>query len=112
MSVPVNLSDELVSTAQQEAAAKNRSLADQIELWAALGKLVATEATRPTQSLHDCLMSVDTPAGREKLRQYLASRPYPHFEAIKGKSGEYIRIDADGTRTQGRFVDGSFQTTI
>jgi hypothetical protein len=52
--------------------------------------------------------SVDTDAGRDRLRDYLDSRPFPHFEACPDDAGMLIQIEADGTRTRGRFVNRLF----
>ena len=50
-----------------------------------------------------CLRSVKTRAGEKRLSTYLATRPFPHFEAA-AKPGLVVKTDADGTRTTGRFV--------
>jgi hypothetical protein len=39
----------------------------------------------------------------------LESTPYPHFEAAPGRPGLLVRIEADGSRTIGRFVNREFQ---
>jgi hypothetical protein len=51
---------------------------------------------------------VGTPAGRDKLRAYLESELYPHFEAHPTKAGLLIRTDENGARTVGRFVNREF----
>jgi uncharacterized protein YndB with AHSA1/START domain len=55
------------------------------------------------------LSSVDTDAGRQRVADYLKTQPFPHFKAAPGRPGVLIRIDADGTRTFGRFVGREFQ---
>jgi hypothetical protein len=55
--------------------------------------------------LSACLESEGTPAGRQRVFEYLKTRPYPHFEAAAGASGLLVRIEADGQRTVGRFVN-------
>jgi hypothetical protein len=35
---------------------------------------------------------------------YLETLPFPHFRAVEGKKGLLERIEADGSRTVGRFV--------
>ncbi len=59
-------------------------------------------------SLFDCLISVDTPEGRARVKAYLATQPFPHFESVPGSPGLLERIEADGTRSVGRFVDRQF----
>ena len=57
--------------------------------------------------LSECLSIVGTPAATEKVKAYLASEPFPHFEAGLEK-GILIKIDEDGTRTHGRFLGKVF----
>jgi hypothetical protein len=35
--------------------------------------------------------------------------PYPHFEPAPGSAGLLVRIEANGKRTTGRFVNRKFQ---
>ncbi|HVY91094.1 MAG TPA: hypothetical protein VHA14_00040 [Bryobacteraceae bacterium] len=58
--------------------------------------------------LHECIELVDTPGGRERVVAFLRSGPYPHYEADPGREDILIRIDADGTRSRGRFVKRQF----
>ena len=58
--------------------------------------------------LSEALATVDTPEGRARLKAHLATTPFPHFEAHPTVEGALIRIEADGTRTAGRFVDRNF----
>ena len=59
-------------------------------------------------SLSELLDVVDTPKGREMFRAYLESEPFPHYEPHPTNPDLLVRIDADGTRTAGRFVDRVF----
>lgn len=56
----------------------------------------------------EILRSVDSTAGRQRLAVFLKRRPYPHFEQADSK-GLLLKIDADGKRTLGRFVNRQFQ---
>jgi hypothetical protein len=42
------------------------------------------------------------------LKAYLASQPFPHFEAYSENPLQLVRIDEDGTRTVGNFVERQF----
>lgn len=119
MSQPVKLSDSLVLDARVTGELVQRSIAGQVEYWAQLGRsielllqgdrvlaLCRKAAARP---LSECLNSVDSAKGRQRLTSYLASRPFPHYEAHPDISGLLIRIEADGRRTTGRFVNRQFQ---
>lgn len=39
-----------------------------------------------------------------EFRAFQATQPFPHFEAVHGRQGFFVRIDADGTRPLGRRV--------
>lgn len=58
--------------------------------------------------LSELFASIDTEVGRQRLKDYLATTPFPHFEAAESP-GLLVRIDADGTRTVGRFVGRQFE---
>jgi len=119
MSQLVELSDELVQNAQRRGEVAERSVAGQIEYWAVLGRAVeplfegpravafpSGDAAVPVSQL---LASVDSPEGRQRVADYIQSRPGPHFEAAPGEAGMLVRVDADGTRTLGRIIDGQFR---
>ena len=58
--------------------------------------------------LSEAIASVDTPEGLARLKRYLESEPFPHFEQHPPVEGALIRIEQDGTRTPGRFVNRNF----
>ena len=61
--------------------------------------------------LSECLATVDTDEGRERVRAYLDSKPFPHYEPVPDDPGVFIRIEKDGTRTKLKFVDGGIEAT-
>lgn len=119
MGQPVKLSDALVLDARVMGEAAERSIAGQIEFWARVGKAVegVLRGDRVLQlkrrgeavPLSALLGSVDSKAGRERLKAQLATRPFPHFEPAKGRTGYLVKIDEDGRRTVGRFVNREFR---
>jgi hypothetical protein len=118
MGQPVKLSDALVLDARIAAEAQERSIAGQIEFWAKLGRSIelllngrqvqALFRKAETRSLAEALATVDTPEGRERLKAHLNSLPYPHFEAHPSRTGLLVRIEENGARTVGRFVNRAF----
>src|SRR5262245_27598972 len=114
MSQPVKLSDSLVLDARITAAVAQRSIAGQIEFWAGLGRAVegllrgpevlALRTAHAVRPLSECLESVNSSEGRQRAVDYLDSQSFPHYEAAPRHPGLLVRIDADGTRTLGRFV--------
>jgi hypothetical protein len=117
MSQPVKLSDELVTDARATAALSQRSIAGQIEFWAQLGRSIEpllrgdrAIALRLSgeRSLSAAIADVDSNAGRQQVHKYLASRPFPHFESVPDRPGVICRIEVNGDRTIGRFVNREF----
>ncbi len=119
MSQPVKLSDSLVLDARLAAETLSRSIAGQVEFWARLGRsielllegrqVLALCYNATARPLSECLQSVDTPEGRERLGAYLKSRPFPHYQPHADRPGLLVRIDANGSRTVGRFVQRQFR---
>jgi hypothetical protein len=118
MSQPVKISDTLVLDARLTGEVAERSIAGQIEFWARLGraiepllrgdKALALRRAGDSKPLSECLRSVDSPEGRKRVAEHLKSRPYPHYEAAD-LPGLLVRIESNGKRTLGRFVNREFQ---
>lgn len=119
MSQPVKLSDELVLDARRTSGIAERSIAGQIEYWAQLGRAIepllqgaqalALRRSGAVKPLSECLASVDSPEGRRRVAEHLESQPFPHYEPAPDLPGMLVRIEADGTRTVGRFINRKFQ---
>lgn len=118
MSQPVKLSDALVLAARMAAESQERSIAGQVEFWAKLGRSVGELLdgrvqqrlvdNRSRKSLSALVESVEGPQGQARLKAYLESEPFPHFEAHPSRKGLLIRIEADGRKTVGRFKNRQF----
>jgi len=119
MSQPVKLSDELVLDARLTAEIAERSIAGQIEYWAQLGRAIepllqgaqalALRRAGAVRPLSECLETVDSPEGRCRVAEHLKSLPFPHYERAEDAPGMLVRIEADGTRIVGRFVNRQFK---
>ena len=119
MSQPVKLSESLVIEARLAGDAVERSIAGQVEFWARLGRSVellldgqhvlALCRNAGARPLSACLESVDSPEGRQRVADLLESGPFPHYQAHPDRPGLLVRIDANGSRTVGRFVRRQFQ---
>lgn len=118
MSQPVKLSDALVLDARLTGEVFQRSIAGQIEFWARLGRsveellngrqvlnLAKEKAATP---LSELVETIGTPEGERRLANYLRTLPFPHYEAHPAKAGLLIRIEENGTRTVGRFLNRQF----
>ncbi len=119
MSQPVKLSDALVLDARMAGETVERSIAGQVEFWARLGRaieslirgdqalsLCRSAAARP---LSECMKSVDSAEGRRRVAEYLQTQAFPHYESHPDRPGLLVRIDEDGKRTVGRFVNRQFK---
>jgi len=116
---PVKISAELLLGARVTGQVLKRSIAGQIEFWASLGRaidpllhgdaVIALCRSGQGRPLSNALASVDTPTGRARVSKHLARQPFPHFEADPDNPALLIRIDANGRRTRGRFVNRKFQ---
>jgi len=119
MSQPVKLSDALVLDARLAGKTVERSIAGQVEFWAKLGKAIepllqgtqmfALCRNAAASPLSACLKSVDSPAGRRRVVEFLQSQPYPHYEPHPNHAGVLVRIEANGKRTVGRFINRQFR---
>ncbi len=120
MSQPVKVSDELILDARLTGEIAERSIAGQIEFWAQLGRAIeplirgdcalALRQSGDARPVSEAIARADSKTGRERVRRYLQSRPYPHFESAPEAdgSGLLVRIEEDGTRTLGRLVNREF----
>jgi hypothetical protein len=119
MSQPVKLSDALVLDARLTSKLSERSIAGQIEYWARLGRAVepllsgeralALRKSGDGQPMSDLIASVDSPAGQQRVADYLSQQPFPHYEPAPNQPGHLIRTEANGKQTIGRFVNREFQ---
>ena len=115
----MKLSNALVLDARLAGELMNRSIAGQVEFWARLGRSVerllqgeqvlALSRDAAVQPLSKCLKSVDRSEGHRHLSERLQSLPFPHFEPHPARRDVLVKIDADGTRTVGRFVNRQFR---
>ena len=121
MGQPVKISDDLLLDARRTAELARRSIAGQIEFWAALGRAIeplldgarvlALQKSGKARSLSGILDEVDSPKGRRRVADFLRSRPFPHYEVAPGRAGRLVRLEADGRRTLGRFVGRRFKAS-
>ena len=59
--------------------------------------------------LSDLIAEVDSDVGRKRVHDYLEQLPYPHYKPVEGRPGFLYRIEANSTKTIGRFVKGNFE---
>lgn len=118
MSQPVKLSDALVLDARIISELAERSIAGQIEYWARLGKAVepllggdrtlALQKSGRAKKLSGLIASINLPSGQKRVADYLESQPFPHYEP-SDKPGFLVRVEENGTRVIGKFVNREFK---
>src|SRR5436305_10999703 len=118
MSQPAKVSDALVLDARLTGEVAERSIAGQIEFWARLGRAVerllrgdkalALRRSGDLIAFSALIRSVDSAEGRRRVAEHLKERPYPHYEQADS-TGLLLRIDSNGKRTPGRFVNREFR---
>jgi hypothetical protein len=69
---------------------------------------LALRRSGDARPLSECFRSADTPEGRQRVAAHLKSRPYPHYEPADSP-GLLVRIESNGRRTLGRFVNREFK---
>lgn len=132
MPQPVKVSDALIEAAREAAPLANRSIAAQVEHWAALGRSIegsltadqsmtlkrsvrepsATYSAPPLQlaeTLTRAISQALTPGSRELHRADIASSTTPTYGTDPALPGYLIEQRPDGTRTLGKWVNGHFQ---
>jgi len=120
MGQPVKLSDDLVAEARAVVPWSERSIAGQIEYWAALGRavdsllyadqVISLRKAGATRRLSDCIADVVSATPQQRLDTVLEQCPFPRFRSVPGQPELLRRIEADGTESIGRFVGGKFLT--
>jgi hypothetical protein len=129
MPQPVKLSNAVVSAARKAASEANRSIAGQVEHWATLGRAIegmltsadASALKRSKGSLENVIPDVakrlavanaiahalDT-SSRTGLTERVVPSDQPKYGPDPAFPGLVVRVDPDGTRTPGRFVNRWF----
>jgi hypothetical protein len=74
-----------------------------------LSEALASCRTGAAHPLSQCLDSVDSLVGHQRVANYLKSLPFPHYEAAAGHPGLLMRIGEVGSHTLGRFVNRRFE---
>ena len=118
MSQPVKLSDKLILDARITSGYARRYIAGQIEFWAGIGKAIEALLRSPELEvlqkvsnltpLSKALAQPGTRKGNARVAEILRTQPYPHYEPASDTPGFLVRIEEDGTRTVGRFVQRQF----
>lgn len=118
MGQPIKISDDLALAAREEADVCERSIASQVEHWARIGRaaeqvlghgqVVALKRRAALPEFSEAMREATCEAGQRKALRHLAKLGAPRFGVDPDRPGFVIRIDPDGSRTHGRFVNRQF----
>lgn len=132
MPQPVKLSDDLINAARDAAPTAHRSLAAQVEHWAALGRSIegaltaeqtaslkrgvrepqaqayGTSATEVAAAIAKALSTAISAAGRTGVRNELASVGQAIYGSDPAFPGCIVRRNADGSVTPGHWRANEF----
>jgi hypothetical protein len=118
MSMSVRLSDALVLDARLAGEVMERSISGQVEYWARLGRAIdpvlngvqamAVCRRGMAHSLSELLAEIESPTGRQRLADHINDLPFPHYQPHPDQPKLLIRIESNGTRTGGHFVQRVF----
>ena len=118
MGLPIKISEILALAARTEAAVFERSIASQVEHWAQIGRAVeqvlghdqiaALKRQAGTAEFSDAMRKASSEAGQRRVLEHLRKLGGPRYSIDPTRRGGIVRIDADGSRTRGRFVRRKF----
>jgi hypothetical protein len=118
MGLPIKISEALALAARTEAKVFDRSIASQLEHWALIGRAVeqvlghdqiaALKRQAGMPEFADAMRKASTEAGQRRALAHLRKLGGPRYSIDPTRRGGIVRIDADGSRTRGRFVRRRF----
>lgn len=118
MGLPIKISDDLALAAREEADVCDRSIASQVEHWARIGRaveqvlgheqLVALKRQARLPDFAQAMREATSELGQQKALAHLRTLGGPRYGVDPERPGSIIRIDPDGSRVRGRFVNRHF----
>jgi hypothetical protein len=118
MGQPIKISDDLALAARDEASVCERSIASQVEHWARIGRaveqvlghgqIVALKRHAGLPEFAKAMREATSEAGQRKAMKHIESLGGPRYSVDPKRPGRVVRIDPDGSRTRGRFVNRRF----
>jgi hypothetical protein len=121
MGLPIKISDALTLAARTEAEVFERSIASQVEHWAQIGRAVeqllghdqvaALKRQAGVREFSEAMRQASSEAGQRRALAHLRKLGGPRYSLDPSRRGGILRIEADGSRTRGRFVRRKFVAT-
>jgi len=118
MGLPIKISEALALAARSEAEVFDRSIASQVEHWAQIGRAVeqvlghdqvaALKRQAGMPEFSAAMRQASSEAGQQRALEHLRKLGGPRYSVDPSRRGGIVRINADGSRTRGRFVRRTF----
>jgi hypothetical protein len=118
MGQPIKIGDDLVLAAREEAEVCERSIASQVEHWARIGRaieqilghgqILALKRQAGFPEFDRAMRKATSEAGQRRALAHLKKVGAPRYGVDPERPGTVIRVEADGSKTRGRFVNRHF----
>ena len=118
--MPLRIDGELIKEARVTGHVFHRSIPQQIEHWATLGKVIEAVLTVPSVAKVKALKAVDLDralsrarslAGKKQTLALLAKKKGPLYGVKPVQPNVLLQYHSNGTSIQGEIVGGKFVTT-
>ena len=118
MSTPLRLSNELLVEAREAGARFHRSITQQVEHWAQIGRVIEAALTYSSAGklkdlsrqpdLNSVLARAESREGKRKALAAIKARKLPVYSADPDNANGVIQHLANGRKIRGTFVDRKF----
>jgi hypothetical protein len=120
-SMPLRIDGNLIKEARVSGQVFHRSIAQQVEHWAALGRVLEQVLTVPSVAkikrlhrpvdLDKVLAGARSADGRKKTLALLARKKGPLYGTKPDRPGVLLQYQSDGSAVAGEMIDGKFVRT-
>jgi ParD-like antitoxin of type II bacterial toxin-antitoxin system len=117
-SMPLRIDGALINEARTSGQIFHRSIAQQLEHWATLGRALEAVLTVPglaklkmakkPADLDLLLARASSPAGQKRILALLAKKKGPLYGSKPNHPDVLLQYARDGTKVAGRMVNGAF----
>jgi len=117
-SMPLRIDGNLIKEARASGEIFHRSIAQQLEHWATLGKALEAVLTlssveklkkaKEPINVDDLLANANSPAGKKRTMALLAKKKGPLYGTKPGQPEILLQYRADGSKVAGQMVKGEF----
>jgi len=120
-SMPLRIDVALVNKARTSGQLFHRSISQQVEHWANMGRVVEAvlglssvakiKTLGKAPNIDRLLAGAHSQAGKKRTLALIAKKTGPRYGADSATPGGVIQYQSDGSAVPGRMVDGAFVAT-